>query len=204
MINNEQIVAELKKKRDKDAKQVSDKWIAKRAERLMSKVTEETVLEELIADSLDDLVDAQHAINSFAKEEAKKTNKPTDPPTPPNPNDPNPPTPPTFELPDEVKEIMKDYKERKAKEIIEAKKSVIFEKIKPKVNEKQQKALQLLLDKEPIGETDDDDVVGEKVLRSFTEFHTSLIGESGVETATTTTTTEDKAAHYKKLGADLR
>ena len=77
MITQEEILAQLKLERDKISplKQVTDRYLEEKAKRLVSKVTEETVLTELVADTIEDIRDTQLTINSVLAEEAKKQPK---------------------------------------------------------------------------------------------------------------------------------
>ena len=75
MITQEQILEKLKLERDKisPTKQVTDRCLEEKSKRLFNKVTEETVLDELVADTIEDIKDTQLTINSVLAEEAKKT-----------------------------------------------------------------------------------------------------------------------------------
>ena len=171
MITNEEIVAKLTEKRNKDAKQVTDKWITERAKKLLTRVTEETVLDELVADSLEDMVDTQLTINSVLAEEAKKNPKPPKTPEPPKPTDP-----PKVELPQEYVEMFEKIKAREAQDAIKARKEQIFNLTKTKVNEAQQAGLKRIIELQTINMEDSDDVISANIMQVYTDFQKDFVG----------------------------
>lgn len=179
MITLEQIKQNLTALRDKKAKQVTDTWINKTADRLFAKVTEETVLEELLSDSTYFLESTQLTINSVLADESKKLEEKYKGYTPPKKDEPTPtPDPPKFELPEEYKSLLDSLKaEQKAKEI-QARKDKIFEDVKSKVSENQRNALRKIVELQSFNDTETDDAISERVMTSFTEFSKEFIGEN--------------------------
>ena len=180
MITLEQIKTSLTALRDKKAKQVTDTWINKTADRLFAKVTEETVLEELLSDSTYFLESTQLTINSVLADESRKLEEKYKGYTPPKKDEhTTPPSDtPKFELPEEYKSILDSFKaEQKAKEI-QARKDKIFENVKSKVSENQRNALRKIVELQNFNETDTDDAISERVMTSFTEFSKEFIGDN--------------------------
>lgn len=110
-----------------------------KAKRLVNKVTEETVLTELVVDTIEDIKDTQLTINSVLAEEAKK--KPVTPPTPPTP----PVTPPTNEPNAEMKEFMESWKAEQNK-TNHSQKATNLEAAKTKFSDTQQSILKTVVE----------------------------------------------------------
>ena len=179
MITLEQIKTNLTALRDKKAKQVTDTWINKTAERLFAKVTEETVLEELLSDSTYYLESTQLTINSVLADEAKKLEEKYKGYTPPKKDENTPPAdPPKFELPEEYKSILDSFKAEQNAKAIQARKDKIFEDVKSKVSETQRNALRKIVELQSFNDTETDDAISERVMTSFTEFSKEFIGDN--------------------------
>lgn len=180
MITLEQIKQNLTELRNKKAKQVTDTWINKTADRLFAKVTEETVLEELLSDSTYFLESTQLTINSVLADEAKKLEDKYKDYTPPKKNETQTITtdPPKFELPEEYKSILDSFKAEQNAKAMTARKDKIFEDVKLKVGENQRNALRKIVELQNFNETETDDVISERVMTSFTEFSKEFIGEN--------------------------
>ena len=180
MITLEQIKTNLTALRDKKAKQVTDTWINKTADRLFAKVNEETVLEELLSDSTYFLESTQLTINSVLADEAKKLEEKYKDYTPPKKNETQTITtdPPKFELPEEYKSILDSFKAEQNAKAMQARKDKIFEDVKSKVGENQRNALRKIVELQNFNETETDDAISERVMTSFTEFSKEFIGDN--------------------------
>ena len=177
MITQEEILAQLKLERDKISplKQVTDRYLEEKAKRLFSKVTEETVLTDLIADTIEDIKDTQLTINSVLAAEAEKNPKPPTPPkTPPTPPaNPNP----TVEIPEEMKEFMESWKAEQKQKTIAAKKQQMIEAAKVKFNENQIPILKTVVEKFNFDFEQTDDVLLQTVITETTNFIKNTIGD---------------------------
>lgn len=130
-ITLEKIQERLKAEREKLTlgKQVSDKWIEKRAARLIKSVTEdmeESELDNIVTDSIEDMEDVQSNINKVMAEEAAKQKLPskaTEPLANPEPHK-------DTELPDDVKEMLAFYKQQKEATAITSKREAICNAVK--------------------------------------------------------------------------
>lgn len=175
-ITQEQILEHLKLERDKISplKQVTDRYLEEKAKRLFTKVTDETVLTDLVADTIEDIKDTQLTINSVLAEEAKKNPKtPTPPKTPPIP----PTNPPTMEVPEEMKQFMESYKADQKAKTIQAKKEQILEAAKTKFSETQIPILKTVVDKFHFDFEQADDLLLQSVITETTNFIKNTIGE---------------------------
>ena len=196
MITQEEILAQLKLERDKISplKQVTDRYLEEKAKRLVSKVTEETVLTELVADTIEDIRDTQLTINSVLAEEAKK--KPA-PPTPPA-NPPTPPTPPTNEIPNEMKEFMESWKAEQKTKQITAKKQQILEAAKEKFSDTQIPILKTVVEKFNFDFEQADDVLLQSVITETTNFIKNTIGDVTPKNPNGTQKPDDLTNEYAK------
>ena len=196
MITQEEILAQLKLERDKisPTKQVTDRYLEEKAKRLVSKVTEETVLTELIADTIEDIRDTQLTINSVLAEEAKKNPK-----TETKPKEVKTETEhKTAEIPAEMKEFMESYKaEQKAKQI-NAKKQQILEAAKTKFSEPQQAILKTVVEKFNFDFEQADDVLLQSVITETTNFIKNTIGEVNPQNPNGTQKPDDLTNEYAK------
>ncbi len=196
MITQEQILAQLKLERDKISplKQVTDRCLEEKAKRLVNKVTEETVLTELVADTIEDIRDTQLTINSVLAEEAKK--KPA-PPTPPA-NPPTPPTPPANPEFEEMREMMATLKAEQKTKQITAKKQQILEAAKTKFSETQQSILKTVVEKFNFDFEQADDVLLQAVITETTNFIKNTIGDVTPQNPNGTQKPDDLTNEYAK------
>lgn len=203
MITLEQIKQNLTALRDKKAKQVTDTWINKTADRLFAKVNEETVLEELLSDSTYFLESTQLTINSVLADEAKKLEEKYKDYAPPKKNETQTITtdPPKFELPEEYKSILDSFKAEQNAKAMQARKDKIFEDVKSKVGENQRNALRKIVELQNFNETETDDAISERVMTSFTEFSKEFIGDNVDPNKAQGNTSKDKdyGKTYKEI-----
>jgi len=176
MITQEEILAQLKLERDKISplKQVTDRYLEEKAKRLFGRVTEETVLMDLIADTIEDIKDTQLTINSVLAEEAKKNpKKETKTETKPKEVE----TQTQTQIPDEVKEFMESWKAEQKQKAIAAKKQQILEAAKTKFNENQIPILKTVVEKFNFDFEQTDDVLLQTVITETTNFIKNTIGD---------------------------
>lgn len=176
MITQEEILAQLKLERDKISplKQVTDRYLEEKAKRLFGRVTEETVLTDLIADTIEDIKDTQLTINSVLAEEAKKNpKKETKTETKPKEVE----TQTQTQIPDEIKEFMESWKAEQKQKAIAAKKQQILEAAKTKFNENQIPILKTVVEKFNFDFEQTDDVLLQTVITETTNFIKNTIGD---------------------------
>lgn len=176
MITQEEILAQLKLERDKISplKQVTDRYLEEKAKRLFGRVTEETVLTDLIADTIEDIKDTQLTINSVLAEEAKKNpKKETKTETKPKEVE----TQTQTQIPDEIKEFMESWKAEQEQKAIAAKKQQILEAAKTKFNENQIPILKTVVEKFNFDFEQTDDVLLQTVITETTNFIKNTIGD---------------------------
>lgn len=176
MITQEEILAQLKLERDKISplKQVTDRYLEEKAKRLFGRVTEETVLTDLIADTIEDIKDTQLTINSVLAEEAKKNPKKE---TKTETKTKEVETQTQTHIPDEIKEFMESWKAEQKQKAIAAKKQQIFEAAKTKFNENQIPILKTVVEKFNFDFEQTDDVLLQTVITETTNFIKNTIGD---------------------------
>ena len=203
MITQEQILEKLKLERDKisPTKQVTDRYLEEKSKRLFNKVTEETVLDELVADTIEDIKDTQLTINSVLAEEAKKTKteqktKETKTETKTEQKQE------TMTIPDEMKEFMDSWKAEQKQKQINAKKEQIFNLTKEKFNEQQQAILKTVIDKFGLDYTLTDDVLQSTIITETTNLIKSTIGEVDPQkpNGTQEIVNKEKADKFTEMG----
>lgn len=176
MITQEEILAQLKLERDKISplKQVTDRYLEEKAKRLFSKVTEETVLTDLIADTIEDIKDTQLTINSVLADEAKKKPK-TETKTETKTKEVETQT--QTQIPDEMKEFMESWKAEQKQKTIAAKKQQMIEAAKVKFSENQIPILKTVVEKFNFDFEQTDDVLLQTVITETTNFIKNTIGD---------------------------
>lgn len=207
-ITLDKIQERLKLEREKlsNGKQVSDKWIEKRANRLMKLVTEEmeeSELDNIVADSIEDMEEVQANINAAMAAEAAKQ-KPTPKPKPTEkPKETE--TPKEVELPDDVKEMLAFYKQQKEATAITSKRDAIFNAAKG-LNEVQKASFKKYLnDMTPEMDADPTELAT-KYVTKFTEIWTATVGDdTGTKDANGSKDTGSaNVDFYKKFGTELK
>lgn len=196
MITQEQILAQLKLERDKISplKQVTERYLEEKAKRLVNKVTEETVLTELIADTIEDIKDTQLTINSVLAEEAKKNPK-----TETKAKEVETKTETkTAEIPNEMKEFMESWKAEQKTKQITAKKQQILEAAKTKFSDNQQSILKTVVEKFNFDFEQSDDVLLQSVITETTNFIKNTIGDVTPQNPNGTQKPDDLTNEYAK------
>lgn len=196
MITQEQILAQLKLERDKISplKQVTDRYLEEKAKRLVNKVTEETVLTELVADTIEDIRDTQLTINSVLAEEAKKNPK-----TETKTKEVETKTETkTAEIPNEMKEFMESWKAEQKTKQITAKKQQILEAAKEKFSDNQQSILKTVVEKFNFDFEQADDVLLQSVITETTNFIKNTIGDVTPQNPNGTQKPDDLTNEYAK------
>ena len=196
MITQEQILAQLKLERDKISplKQVTDRYLEEKAKRLVNKVTEETVLTELVVDTIEDIKDTQLTINSVLADEAKKNPK-----TETKAKEVETKTETkTAEIPNEMKEFMESWKAEQKTKQITAKKQQILEAAKTKFSDNQQSILKTVVEKFNFDFEQSDDVLLQSVITETTNFIKNTIGDVTPQNPNGTQKPDDLTNEYAK------
>ena len=189
-------MAQLRLERDKISplKQVTDRYLEEKAKRLVNKVTEETVLTELIADTIEDIKDTQLTINSVLADEAKKNPK-----TETKAKEVETKTETkTAEIPNEMKEFMESWKAEQKTKQITAKKQQILEAAKEKFSDTQQSILKTVVEKFNFDFEQADDVLLQSVITETTNFIKNTIGDVTPQNPHGTQKPDDLTNEYAK------
>lgn len=145
MHTKEEILEKLKLERDKisPSKQVTDKWLEVKAERLFARQKEEDEIEldDVVKDTVEDIKDTQANINSVMAAEAKK--KPAEK------------TDVTPELPEEMKEMIEFYRAEKEAKQIAFKRNDLFALVSKGLEGKQKDAMKQVVEDLTIGHDSD-------------------------------------------------
>lgn len=208
MITLEKIQERLKAEREKMTlgKQVSDKWIVKRSERLLKSVTEEmddAEIDNLVADSVEDMNDMQANINSVMKEEAAKNAK-TSTKSKTNEKTATETQTAQVELPDEVKEMLAYYKTQKQIKEVQAKRDAICNAVKG-LNDSQKTSFREYINDINLDLEADTDELATQCMAKFSKiFSGSVADDTGIKGAGGTKADENPNAKlYESMGKEL-
>lgn len=153
MHTKEQILEKLKMERDKisPSKQVTDKWLEVKAERLFARQKEEDEIEldDVVKDTVEDIKDTQANINSVMAAEAKKKLDAEKTKKPAEKADVTP------ELPEEMKEMIEFYRAEKEAKQIAFKRNDLFALVSKGLEGKQKDAMKQVVEDLTIGHDSD-------------------------------------------------
>lgn len=172
MITKEEILTRLMEERDKISKekQITDKWIQVRADKLFEGVTEETDIEDLIKFTIEVMPEMQANMNSILKLESEKIKEelakkfiPKD-----KPKDPKE-VKTEFELPQEYQDALDFAMQFKAEKLANEKKQAAFNIAKKGIGENQLPLLQLTFNKLNVSSEIKTEAIVEMGLKDFND-----------------------------------
>ena len=172
MITKEEILTRLMEERDKISKekQITDKWIQVRADKLFEGVTEKTDIEELIKFTVEVMPEMQANMNSILKLESEKIKEelakkiiPKD-----KPKDPKE-VKKEFELPQEYQDALDFAKQFRAEKLANEKKQAAFNIAKKGIGENQLPLLQLTFNKLNVSPEIETEAIVEMGLKDFND-----------------------------------
>ena len=172
MITKEEILTRLMEERDKISKekQITDKWIQVRADKLFEGVTEETDIEELIKFTVEVMPEMQANTNSILKLESEKIKEelakkfiPKD-----KPKDTKE-VKTEFELPQEYQDALDFAKQFRAEKLANEKKQAAFNIAKKGIGENQLPLLQLTFNKLNVSSEIETEAIVEMGLKDFND-----------------------------------
>lgn len=172
MITKEEILTRLMEERDKISKekQITDKWIQVRADKLFEGVTEETDIEELIKFTIEVMPEMQANMNSILKLESEKIKEelakkiiPKD-----KPKDTKE-VKTEFELPQEYQDALDFAKQFRAEKLANEKKQAAFNIAKKGIGENQLPLLQLTFNKLNVSSEIETEAIVEMGLKDFND-----------------------------------
>lgn len=208
MITKEEILTRLMEERDKISKekQITDKWIQVRADKLFESVTEETEIEDLIKFTIDVMPEMQANMNSIfkieseriknelAKQNKLKKIKEVE----------EEETETKFELPQEYKDALDFAKQFRAEKLVSEKKKEAFEIAKKGIGENQLPLLQLTFNKLNVSSDFETEAIAEMGLKDFNDILQLGITPTNIESAQNTKDATDKnMATYNEVKANI-
>lgn len=209
MITKEEILTRLMEERDKISKekQITDKWIQVRADKLFESVTEETEIEDLIKFTIDVMPEMQANMNSIFKIESEriknelaKQNKTKETKEVKEEKE----TETKFELPQEYKDALDFAKQFRAEKLVSEKKKEAFEIAKKGIGENQLPLLQLTFNKLNVSSDFETEAIAEMGLKDFNDILQLGITPTNIESAQNTKDTTDKnMATYNEVKANI-
>lgn len=177
MHTKEQILEKLKMERDKisPSKQVTDKWLEVKAERLFARQKEEDEIEldDVVKDTVEDIKDTQANINSVMAAEAKKKLDAEKTKKPAEKADVTP------ELPEEMKEMIEFYRAEKEAKQIAFKRNDLFALVSKGLEGKQKDAMKQIVDGLAINQDADVSILADSCKETYNKF-TTLFADTNV------------------------
>lgn len=172
MITKEEILTRLMEERDKISKekQITDKWIQVRADKLFEGVTEETDIEELIKFTIEVMPEMQANMNSILKLESEKIKEELAKKIIPKDKLKDPKEVKTeFELPQEYQDALDFAKQFRAEKLANEKKQAAFNIAKKGIGENQLPLLQLTFNKLNVSSEIETEAIVEMGLKDFND-----------------------------------
>ena len=172
MITKEEILTRLMEERDKISKekQITDKWIQVRADKLFEGVTEETDIEELIKFTVEVMPEMQANTNSILKLESEKIKEELAKKIIPKNKLKDPKEVKTeFELPQEYQDALDFAKQFRAEKLANEKKQAAFNIAKKGIGENQLPLLQLTFNKLNVSSEIETEAIVEMGLKDFND-----------------------------------
>lgn len=209
MITKEEILTRLMEERDKISKekQITDKWIQVRADKLFEGVTEETDIEELIKFTVEVMPEMQANMNSIfklesekIKEDLAKKNKLKETKEVKEEKE----TETKFELPQEYKDALDFAKQFRAEKLVSEKKKEAFEIAKKGIGENQLPLLQLTFNKLNVSSDFETEAIVEMGLKDFNDILQLGITPSNIDSPQNTKDNINKNIDtYKEVKANI-
>lgn len=207
MITKEEILTRLMEERDKISKekQITDKWIQVRADKLFEGVTEETDIEELIKFTIEVMPEMQANMNSILKLESEKIKEELAKKIIPKDKLKDPKEVKTeFELPQEYQDALDFAMQFKAEKLANEKKQAAFNIAKKGIGENQLPLLQLTFNKLNVSSEIETEAIVEMGLKDFNDILQLGITPSNIESAQNTKDAKDKnMATYNEVKANI-
>lgn len=172
MITKEEILKRLMEERDKISKekQITDKWIQVRADKLFEGVTEETDIEELIKFTVEVMPEMQANMNSILKLESEKIKEELAKKIIPKDKLKDIKEVKTeFELPQEYQDALDFAKQFRAEKLANEKKQAAFNIAKKGIGENQLPLLQLTFNKLNVSSEIETEAIVEMGLKDFND-----------------------------------
>ena len=206
MTTREEILRRLTEERDKISKekQITDKWLQVRADKLFAEVTEETELENLIKFTIEVMPEMQANMNSVFKVESERIKeelaKTKTPEVIKKEGEPEV----KYELPQEAKDAIEFARQFQSEKLVGDKKKAAFEIAKMGIGENQLPLLKLELNKLNVSSDIESEKIAEMGLKNFNDILQAGLVPTNIDAPSNTDKNVDKnLATYNEVKVNI-
>lgn len=206
MITREEILRRLTEERDKISKekQITDKWLQVRADKLFAEVTEETELENLIKFTIEVMPEMQANMNSVFKVESERIKEELAKTKTPEVIKKEVEPEVKYELPQEAKDAIEFAKQFQSEKLVGDKKKAAFEIAKMGIGENQLPLLKLELDKLNVSSDIESEKIAEMGLKNFNDILQAGLVPTNIDVPSNTDNKVDKnLATYNEVKVNI-
>ena len=206
MTTREEILRRLTEERDKISKekQITDKWLQVRADKLFAEVTEETELENLIKFTIEVMPEMQANMNSVFKVESERIKEELAKTKTPEVIKKEVEPEVKYELPQEAKDAIEFARQFQSEKLVGDKKKAAFQIAKIGIGENQLPLLKLELDKLNVSSDIESEKIAEMGLKNFNDILQAGLVPTNIDVPSNTDNKVDKnLATYNEVKANI-
>jgi len=206
MTTREEILRRLTEERDKISKekQITDKWIQVRADKLFAEVTEETELENLIKFTIEVMPEMQANMNSVFKVESERIKEELAKTKTPEVIKKEVEPEVKYELPQEAKDAIEFARQFQSEKLVGDKKKAAFEIAKMGIGENQLPLLKLELNKLNVSSDIESEKIAEMGLKNFNDILQAGLVPTNIDVPSNTDNKVDKnLATYNEVKVNI-
>lgn len=206
MTTREEILRRLTEERDKISKekQITDKWLQVRADKLFAEVTEETELENLIKFTIEVMPEMQANMNSVFKVESERIKEELAKTKTPEVIKKEVEPEVKYELPQEAKDAIEFAKQFQSEKLVGDKKKAAFEIAKMGIGENQLPLLKLELNKLNVSSDIESEKIAEMGLKNFNDILQAGLVPTNIDVPSNTDNKVDKnLATYNEVKVNI-
>lgn len=206
MTTREEILRRLTEERDKISKekQITDKWIQVRADKLFAEVTEETELENLIKFTIEVMPEMQANMNSVFKVESERIKEELAKTKTPEVIKKEVEPEVKYELPQEAKDAIEFARQFQSEKLVGDKKKAAFEIAKIGIGENQLPLLKLELNKLNVSSDIESEKIAEMGLKNFNDILQAGLVPTNIDVPSNTDNKVDKnLATYNEVKVNI-
>ena len=206
MTTREEILRRLTEERDKISKekQITDKWLQVRADKLFAEVTEETELENLIKFTIEVMPEMQANMNSVFKVESERIKEELAKIKPPAVIKKEVEPEVKYELPQEAKDAIEFARQFQSEKLVGDKKKAAFEIAKMGIGENQLPLLKLELNKLNVSSDIESEKIAEMGLKNFNDILQAGLVPTNIDAPSNTDDKVDKnLATYNEVKVNI-
>ena len=206
MTTREEILRRLTEERDKISKekQITDKWLQVRADKLFAEVTEETELENLIKFTIEVMPEMQANMNSVFKVESERIKEELAKTKTPEVIKKEVEPEVKYELPQEAKDAIEFARQFQSEKLVGDKKKAAFDIAKIGIGENQLPLLKLELNKLNVSSDIESEKIAEMGLKNFNDILQAGLVPTTIDAPSSTDNKVDKnLATYNEVKANI-